>query len=106
MWRQIHGEKDGMRAPTRQTNVPVRLHGDAHRDKDKRWKLLPVSLGWSCRGRIRGAGIWQHGLEGVCGDALCILGQFWVCQKAGKRSSLQTLHQTFPRAGDAADRNR
>lgn len=46
MWRQILQEKDGMRAPTRQTNVPVRLqevpwHGDAHRDKDEIEEDLP-----------------------------------------------------------------
>lgn len=58
-----------MRAPTRQTNVPVRLqevpwHGDAHWDRDKmeekedlqdgRWKLLPVSLARAAEGDQRG----------------------------------------------------
>lgn len=125
MWRGIHGEKGGMRAPRRQTNVPVRLqevpwHGDAHWDRDKmeeeeeeedlqdgRWKLLPVSLGWSCRGGSEGDGMCQHGLQGVCGDGLCILGQLQVCQKAGKGSALQNLRQTFPRPhGVTADSNR
>lgn len=43
----------------------------------------------------------------VCGDGLCILGQLQVCQKAGKRSTLQNLRQTFPRPhGVTADGNR
>lgn len=70
-----------------------------------RWKLLPVSFGWSCQGGIRGG--WNL----PAWTARCV----WGCplhpgtapDVSESREEEQPFHRTFPRPqGVTADRNR